>query len=134
MFSEYRESAEIGGQKLNRMDAGFFRDAMVLELASVRDMLRSRKVEAEQPRLRSEPLLPGTDIPVHRIAVLVMPMANGRLDLSPAESAFPELTRNQILTAFRHSRACPTGGAGHPADRLMTRIGRMERMLVSDQI
>jgi uncharacterized protein (DUF433 family) len=132
VFSEYRESAEIGGQKLNRMEAGFVRDAMVLELASLRDLLRSAKEDAAQSGLRGEPLLAGTDIPVHRVAALVEPMANGRLDLSAAEAAFPELTRDQILTAFRHSRACPVQGAGHPADRLMTRIDRMERMLVSD--
>lgn len=131
MFSEYRKSAEINGQKLNRMEAGFARDAMVLELASLRDLLRSREREPAHTRQQSEPLLPGTDIPVYRVAALVEPMANGRLDLSAAEAAFPELTRDQILTAFRHSRACPVRGAGHPADRLMTRI---DRMLVSDQL
>jgi hypothetical protein len=134
VFSEYRESAEIGGQKLNRMEAGFARDAMVLELASLRDLLRSREREPVHTRQQSEAPLPGTGIPVHRVAALVEPMANGRLDLSAAEAAFPELTRDQILTAFRHSRACPVRGAGHPADRLMTRIDRMERMLVSDQL
>jgi hypothetical protein len=134
VFSEDRKSTDIGGQKLNRMEAGFARDAMVLELASLRDLLRSPKEEAAHTRQLSEPLLAGTDIPVHRVAALVEPMANGRLDLSAAEAAFPELTRDQILTAFRHSRACPVQGAGHPADRLMTRIDRMERMLVSDQL
>jgi hypothetical protein len=134
VFSEYRESAEIGGQKLNRMEAGFVRDAMVLELASLRDLLRSREREPAHTRQQSEPLLPGTGTPVHGVAALVEPMANGRLDLSAAEAAFPELTRDQILTAFRHSRACPVRGAVHPADRLMTRIDRMERMLVSDQL
>ena len=132
MFSEDRKSAEIGGQKLNRMEAGFARDAMVLELASLRDLLRSRERESAHTRQQSEPLLPGTGIPVHGVAALVKPVANGRLDLSEAEAGFPELTRDQILTAFRHSRACPVQGAVHPADRLMSRIDRMERMLVSD--
>jgi uncharacterized protein (DUF433 family) len=132
VFSEYRESAEIGGQKLNRMETGFVRDAMVLELASLRDLLRSREREPAHTRQQSEPLLPGTGFPVHGVAALVKPVANGRLDLSEAEAAFPELTRDQILTAFRYSRACPVRGAAHPADRLMTRIDRMERMLVSD--
>ena len=132
MFSEYRESAEIGGQKLNRMEAGFARDAMVLELASLRDLLRSRKREPAQTGQLSEPLLPGTGIPVHSVAALVKPVATGRLDLSKAEAGFPELTRDQILTAFRHSRACRDQGEAYPADRLMTRIDRMERMLVSD--
>jgi hypothetical protein len=134
VFSEYRKSAEINGQKLNRMEAGFARDAMVLELASLRDLLRSREREPVHTRQQSESLLPGTGTPVHGVAALVEPMANGRLDLSAAEAAFPELTRDQILTAFRHSRACPVRGAVHPADRLMTRIDRMERMLVSDQL
>jgi uncharacterized protein (DUF433 family) len=134
VFSEYRESAEIGGQKLNRMEAGFVRDAMVQELASLRDLLRSPKEKAAQSGPRGEPLLPGTEIPIHSVAALVELMANGRLDLSAAEAAFPKLTRDQILTAFRHSRACPVRGAAHPADRLMTRIDRMERMLVSDQL
>jgi len=35
VFSEYQKSAEIGGQELNRMEAGFVRDAMVQELASL---------------------------------------------------------------------------------------------------
>jgi hypothetical protein len=134
VFSEDRKSAETNGQKLNRMEAGFVRDAMVLELASLRDLLRSPQEDAAQSGPRGESLLPGTDIPVHRVAALVESRANGRLDLSAAEAAFPELTRDQILTAFRHSRACPVRGAVHPADRLMTRIDRMERMLVSDQL
>jgi hypothetical protein len=134
VFSEYRKSAEINGQELNRMEAGFVRDAMVQELASLRDLLRSRKKEPAQTGQLSEPLLPGTEIPIHSVAALVRPVATGRLDLSEAEAAFPKLTRDQILTAFRHSRACPVRGAVHPADRLMTRIDRMERMLVSDQL
>lgn len=132
MFSEDRKSAEIGGRKLNRVAAIFARDAMVLELASLRDLLRSRGREPAQAGKRSEPLLPGTDIPVHSVAALVRPTVNGRLDLSAAEAAFPELTRDQILTAFRHSRACPDRAEAYPADRLMTRIDRMERMLVAD--
>jgi hypothetical protein len=134
VFSEYRKSAEIGGQKLSRMEAGFVRDAMVLELASLRDLLRSRKKEPAHTGQLRELLLPGTGIPVHSVAALVEPMENGRLDLSAVEAAFPKLTRDQILTAFRHSRACPVRSAVHPADRLMTRIDRMERMLVSDQL
>lgn len=134
MFSEYREPAEIGGQKLNRREAGFVRDAMVLELASLRDLLRSRKKDPAQTGRLSEPPPPGTGIPAHSVASLVRPLANGRLDLSEAEAAFPELTRDQILTAFRHSRACRDQSEAYPADRLMTRIGRMERMLVSDQL
>ncbi len=134
MFSEYRKSAEIGGQKLNRMEAGFVRDAMVQELASLCDLLRSREREPAHTRKLSESLLPGTEIPVHGVAALVKPVANGRLDLSEAEAAFPALTRDQILTAFRYSRACPNRAEAYPADRLMTRIDRMERMLVSDQL
>jgi hypothetical protein len=133
VFSEYRKSAEIGGQELNRMEAGFVRDAMVLELASLRDLLRSREREPAHTRQQSEPLLPGTGIPVRSVAALVRPVATGRLDLSEAEAGFPELTRDQILTAFRHSRACPDRAEAYPADRLMTRIDRMEQMLVSDQ-
>jgi hypothetical protein len=132
VFSEYRRSAEIGGRKLNRMEAGFVRDAMVLELASLRDLLRSRKKEPAHTRQLSEPLLPGTGISIHSVAALVRPVAPGRLDLSEAEAGFPELTRDQILTAFRHSRACRDQSKAYPADRLMTRIDRMERMLVSD--
>ena len=132
MFSDYRKSAGAGGQKLNRMEAGFARDAMVLELASLRDLLRSREKAPAQAGQRSDPLLPGTGIAVHSVAALVRPAANGRLDLSEAEAAFPGLSRDQILTAFRHSRACPVRGEAYPADRLMTRIDRMERMLVSD--
>jgi hypothetical protein len=132
VFSEDRGSAEIDGQKLNRMEAGFARDIMVLELASLRDLLRSRDRGPAHTGQRSGPLLPGTDIPIRSVAALVRPAANGRLDLSEAEAGFPELTRDQILTAFRHSRACPDQDEAYPADRLMTRIGRMERMLVSD--
>lgn len=115
---------------VNDAGAGYAKNSMVLELASLRDLLRTRE---DEPRERNAPrVMPGTDIPVGRVAVLVRPLANGRLDLSAAEAAFPKLNRDQILTAFRHSRACPDRGAAYPADRLMTRIDRMERMLVSD--
>lgn len=116
---------------VNGMETGYTRTAMVRELASLRDLLRSR--EWEPPKRNAPPVLPGTGIPMHRVAALVRPIANGRLDLSEAEAEFPGLTRDQILTAFRRSRACFDRGEAYPADRLMARIGRMERMLVSDQ-
>jgi hypothetical protein len=130
MIGEDRSGVEGVGQMVNGAGAVYARNAMVLELASLRDLLRTR--EHEPPERNAPRVLPGTWIAVHRVAALVKPVANGRLDLSQAEAAFPELTRDQILTAFRHSRACPCRAPDYPAGRLETGIDRMERMLASD--
>jgi hypothetical protein len=103
------------------------RETVMLELAVLRDLLRS-----VNPR-PTDPPLPGTDIPVRCIAALVRPLARGRLDLSDAEAAFPALSRDQILRAFRHSRAHPELDREQTADRLVTALDRIEEMLIPDQ-
>jgi len=103
------------------------RETVVLELAALRDLLRSVNL------ISVDPPLPGTDIPVRRIAPLVRPLARGRLDLSDAEAAFPALSRDQILRAFRHSRAHPELDREQTADRLVTALDRIEEMLMPDQ-
>ena len=97
-------------------------ETVVLELAVLRGLLRS--VNLTPP----DPPLPGTDIPVRRIAALIRPLARGRLDLSYAEAAFPALSRDQILGAFRHSRARPERNREQTADRLVTALDRIEQM------
>jgi hypothetical protein len=103
------------------------RETVVLELAVLRDLLRSVNLTPIAPRLL------GTDIPVRRIAALVRPLARGRLDLSDAEAAFPTLSRDQILRAFRHSRARPERKRERTADRLVTALDRIEQMLRPDR-
>ena len=98
------------------------RETVVLELAVLRDLLRSVNLTP------ADPPLPGTDIPVRRIAALIRPLAPGRLDLSDAEAAFPALSRDQILRAFRHSRARPERDREPTADRLVTALDRIEQM------
>ena len=98
-------------------------ETVVLELAVLRDLLRSVTLKP------ADPPLPGTDIPVRCIAALVRPLARGRLDLSDAEAAFPALSRDQILRAFRHSRAHPELDREQTADRLVTALDRIEQML-----
>jgi hypothetical protein len=97
------------------------RETVVLELAVLRNLLRSVNLTP------MDPPLPGTDIPVRRIAALIRPLARGRLDLSYAEAAFPALSRDQILRAFRHSRARPERDRP-TADRLVTALDRIEQM------
>jgi hypothetical protein len=94
------------------------RETVVLELAVLRDLLRSVTLTP------ADPPLPGTDVPVRRIAALIRPLARGRLDLSDAEAAFPALSRDQILRAFRHSRARPERDREQTADRLVTALGQ----------
>ncbi len=107
----------------NDAESARTRETVVLELAALRDLLRSVNLTPIAP-----PLL-GTDIPVRRIAALVRPLARGRLDLSDAEAAFPALSRDQILRAFRHSRARPEQNREQTADRLVTALDRIEQML-----
>ena len=97
------------------------RETVMVELAVLRDLLNSVNLRP------TDPPLPGTDIPVRCIAVLVRPLARGRLDLSNAEAAFPALSRDQILRAFRHSRARPERDRP-TADRLVTALDRIEQM------
>jgi hypothetical protein len=103
------------------------RETVMLELAVLRDLLRSVNLRP------TDPPLPGTDIPVRCIAALVRPLARGRLDLSDAEAAFPTLTHDQILRAFRHSRARPERDREQTADRLVTALDRIEKMLRPDR-
>ena len=112
---------------LNHTESTRTKETMVLELAVVRDLLRSVNL------IPVAPPSPGTDIPVHRIAALVRPLARGRLDLSDAEAAFPALSRDQILRAFRHSRARPERDREQMADRLVTALDRIEQMLKPDR-
>jgi hypothetical protein len=98
------------------------RETVVLELAILRDSLRSINLTP------ADPTLPGTDIPVRHIVALIRPLARGRLDLSYAEAAFPALSRDQILRAFRHNRARPERDRGQTADRLVTALDRIELM------
>jgi hypothetical protein len=112
---------------LNHTESTRTKETMVLELAVLRDLLRSVNLTP------ADPLLPGTDIPIRRIATLVRPLARGRLDLSDAEAAFPMLTHDQILRAFRHSRARPERDREQTADRLVTALDRIEQMLRPDR-
>ena len=95
-------------------------ETVVLELAVLRDLLRSVTLTP------ADPPLPGTDIPVRRIAALIRPLARGRL--SYAEAAFPALSRDPILRVFRHSRARPERDREPTADRLVTALDRNEQM------
>jgi hypothetical protein len=116
------DCAEVTGLMPNDAESVRIRETVVLELAVLRDLLRSVTLTP------ADPPLPGTDIPVRRIAALIRPLARGRLDLSYAEAAFPALSRDQILRAFRHSRARPERDREPTADRLVTALDRIEQM------
>src|SRR4051812_32984346 len=100
-----------------------------IELARIR-ISDYRRFSQQCFKLRSaaDPPLPGTDVPVRRIAALIRLLARGRLDLSDSEAAFPALSRDQILKAFRHSRARPERDREPTADRLVTALDRIEQM------
>jgi uncharacterized protein (DUF433 family) len=123
-------------QASNRGGIDCIRNAVLKELSNVLGLLRSisrTETKYPSPNLTSGDLLPGTDIPVLRVAALVKPIAQGRLDLSAAEMVFPALTRDQILAAFRYSRAYRVHGQEYPGNRLKARLDRFERLLMADR-
>lgn len=135
----FRPSRVAGKRKPARMLIAASQDGtMVVDLAPTIAEVSERA--AELMRLRDavkdgtngEPRLRGADVPVYRVAALVLATQDGEVDTAEARKGFPSLSEEQIVTAYRYSLAYPKKGRPYPSRSLKSMLDEIEFPEISD--